>query len=130
MVRVYRLHSVHCTDLAIPSFKLLALYCIECGVKALLMQQYVVEQTEDLPEAAQIGHNAVEGLKLLNAPVSLLKLKDLRMMTTHKQPPQQQVSPATLHQALRYGIPVTCTAESTIEIARILEWLEGRFNEL
>ena len=94
------------------------------------MEQSVVEHTDDLPENARIGHNVVEGLMLLRAPVSLFGLKNLRMTTAHDRPPQQEVSATDFHQALRYGIPLTKVDESAAEISKILSWLEGKFNEL
>jgi hypothetical protein len=130
MAKAYRHQRGYCADLTIASYKLLALYCIECGIKALLMEQHVVEHTEELPETARIGHNIAEGLKLLHAPVSLHRLKDIKVMTAHIRPPQQVVSATNLHQALRYGIPVTLMPEITREISNILTWLEGRFNEI
>ena len=94
------------------------------------MEQNVVEHTDDLPESAKTGHNLTEGLMLLRAPVSLLGLKNLKVTTAHDRPPQQNILPKYLHQALRYGIPLTHVEETTAEISKILIWLEGRFNEL
>jgi hypothetical protein len=127
MGKAYRAHKKCCVDLTIPSYKLIALYCIECGLKALLMEEYRVDHTEQLPVSASIGHNLVEGLKLLRAPVALFKLKDLGMQTRHDRTPQQDVGATDLHQALRYGIPVNLEVESANEIQKILTWLEGKF---
>lgn len=125
MIKAYRHQRRHCTDLTVSAFRLLALYCIECGIKALLMRQSVVEDTDALPEDARVGHNLVGGLKLLHAPVSLYRLQNLGLMTAHDRPPQQEVSATNLHQALRYGIPHTKELEVITEIANILAWLEG-----
>ena len=88
------------------------------------MRENRVESSEDLPEAAQVGHDFVMALILLRAPITLLKIKELSIKTMHDRPPQQVVRPQELHQALRYGVLVDREAETIRELLKIIAWLE------
>jgi hypothetical protein len=129
LTKAYRRYKPYCADLSVTPYKLLALYRIECGLKALIMQQKRVESTNELPFDAEIGHDLMAGLRLLNAPATLFTMKTLRISTLHDRDPQQIVAPGNLHQALRYGIPTNLQVEISAEIEKITEWLEGKFNE-
>jgi len=129
LTKAYRDHRNHCSDLAVVVSRLIALYCIECGLKALILQERRVESTDELPSEAEIGHDLIAGLRLLKAPVVLFKIRDLVVMTRHNRNPQDRVAVKDLHQALRYGISTTLENEVSVEIANIMAWLEKRFNE-
>jgi hypothetical protein len=113
--------------MAVATSRLMALYCIECGLKSLILQDRRIESTDELPIEAEIGHDLVAGLQLLKAPVVLYKIKDFVIMTRHDQNPQDRVVVKDLHQALRYGIPYTLETEVTVAIGNIIAWLEERF---
>jgi len=129
LTRAYRLHKPFCTDLSVAARKLIALYCIECGLKALILRERLVESTDQLPTDAEIGHDLMVGLKLLKAPVTLFGMSKLQIKTCHQREPQETVHPKDLHQTLRYGIPVSLQAETATEITNIMTWLEGKLNE-
>ena len=129
LTRAYRHHRNYCTDLTVVAYRLIALYCIECGLKALILQQRRVESTDELPPEAEIGHDLIAGLRLLRAPVALFKIRDLPVFTRHDRDPQDRVVVKDLHQTLRYGISTTLEPAVSTEIANIVAWLEKRFNE-
>lgn len=126
LTKAYRLNKIFCRDLTAPSCRLIALYCIECGIKALIMTERRVESTENLPTDAQIGHDLMAGLRLLRAPRALFSLMRFEIRTLHDRDPQESVHPRELHQALRYGIPTNMETETAAEITKILQWLEGK----
>jgi len=129
LTKAYRSHKPFCSDISIPTRRLLALYCIECGLKALIMKARRVDSSDELPDEAVIGHDLLAGLRLLGAPAPLFGFTQLRIRTTHKKDPQQDLHVKELHQALRYGIPVNLQTEASTEITKILVWLEGKIDE-
>jgi hypothetical protein len=88
-----------------------------------------VDSSDELPDEAVIGHDLLAGLRLLGAPAPLFGFTQLRIRTTHKKDPQQDLHVKELHQALRYGIPVNLQTEASTEITKILVWLEGKIDE-
>jgi hypothetical protein len=121
MLKVYRVHKVHSGACNSASLRLILAYAVECGLKVLLMSHYKVTQYSDLPVEAQIGHDIRTGLKQLRATETIRFVR-----TNHGQDPQQDVPPANLHQAFRYGIPLTLTNEVTEDLQRVLAWIDAR----
>ena len=128
LTRAYRQSRRYCVDLSIDPHKLLALYCIECGLKALILREQRVESTDALPAEVEIGHDLLLGLTVLRAPASLFGLNRLRISTRHDKEPQQTVAPKNLHQALRYGIPMSLQTEVSRELSTLMAWLEEQFD--
>jgi hypothetical protein len=85
------------------------------------MNHYRVSEYSALPDEAQIGHDIRAGLKQLRAARTVRIVR-----TNHGQDPQQDVHPADLHQAFRYGTPLTLTNEVTGDLQRILGWIDSR----
>jgi hypothetical protein len=85
------------------------------------MSQHKVSQYSALPADAQIGHDIRAGLKQLRAVATVRVVK-----TNHGQDPQEEVHPADLHQAFRYGIPLISTSDVTEDLKRVVVWIETR----
>jgi hypothetical protein len=121
--KAYRNHRDQSGDCSTLSLRLLLIYSVECGLKAMLMRAHRVETYDQLPVASQIQHDIASGLKQLSAPPNLL----LRSVSTrHQKPPQESVHTSKLHQTFRYGIPIDDDAQVTGELRSILTWLNER----
>jgi hypothetical protein len=101
--------------------RLLLIYALECGMKALIMKERGAEITSELPLIINIGHDLRECLKALYAPPRLT----LRNTKT-KQKSKQDVRPSVLHQAFRYNIEVEDVTDITAELKEVHEWLKER----
>jgi hypothetical protein len=119
--KAYRQHRNHYGTCSSYPHRLLLVYCVECGLKALLMQFHRVDRYNQLPADLQVGHDIRAALKLLGAPPGL-SIRQAR--TAHGRPPQQPVTPGELHQAFRYGIPIDPQAEVTQDLQAVVMWIE------
>ena len=121
--KAYHRHRDHYEGCLSHPHRLLLVYCVECGLKALLMQLHRVDRYNDLPPQSQVNHDLRAALMLLGAPGSL---SIRQTTTTHNRAPQQCVTPGELHQAFRYGIPIEPETEIVGDLRAVVTWIEGR----
>ena len=123
MEKSHRIHRTSSNAGSSASQKLLLVYAVECGLKALLMHEHRVDTYSDLPEAAKINHDLREALKQLRAPASMR----VRTVTTrHQRNPQETVHPNELHQTFRYGIPIADETDVIADLNSVAEWIKER----
>lgn len=118
MEKAFRFHSALMGMCTTCSERLLLAYCVECGLKALIMRNERAELTSSL--RSPIEHDLRAGLAQLRAPRNL-GLHDVT--TTHRTP--QHVHPKNLHQVFRYGVNVNDENVIT-ELRAIAEWIRQK----
>ncbi len=121
LLKVYRQHKVLCGGCNSASFRLLLTYAVECGLKVLLMNYYKATEYSSLPSEAQIGHDIRAALKHLRSGATVRVVR-----TQHGQGSQEDVHPVNLHQAFRYGVPISLTAEVTDDLKKVIAWIDTR----
>lgn len=121
MERAFRTHcSYHGLNNS-SSHRLLLVYAVECGLKALIMQDRRVNDTQGLAPDYDISHDLREGLKLVRAP-RVLAIR--RTITKQKNP--QNVFPKELHQAFRYGIHIEDEPGVVDDLKKVVAWLKEK----
>jgi hypothetical protein len=121
--KAYRGHRGHYGQCSSHTHCLLLVYCVECGLKALLMRYHRVDRYTELPASSQVSHDLRDALMLLRAPANLV-IRPTK--TAHARVPQQPVASRELHQAFRYGIAVESQADVTADLEKIVTWIEER----
>ena len=116
----YRNHYGQCSS---HPLCLLLVYCVECGLKALLMRHHRVDRYSALPADSQVGHDLMAALIRLRAPANLTIR---RASTVHSRAPQQPITPNQLHQAYRYGIPIDPHSDINADLQTVVAWIEER----
>jgi hypothetical protein len=116
--RGFRFHSTAAGGCVSCSERLLLVYAIECGLKAMIMASQRVEITSALK--TQIGHDLREGLKQVGA-IHIFKLGNVQT----KQKVPQTVEPKQLHETFRYGIHINDDS-IVAELKKIMEWIRQR----
>lgn len=114
--RAFRFHLSLAGTCVTTSQRLLLVYAVECGLKALIMANEGVEITSRLK--TDIGHDIREGLKRLRSTLVV------RQVRTQQQVPQL-VQPRQLHEAFRYAILID-DQQVIPELIRVVEWIRQR----
>ena len=105
--------------------RLLLFYAIECGLKAILLQERKCKATDEFPRIVELGHDLNKLLSELGiGPTNPLLLPNA--IKVKSKPPRQPIDISGLHQVWRYGGQANDPPDDLLEqqLLKIIDWIQ------
>lgn len=123
--RAYRYHVQAYQTCKTPTnaHRLVLFYAIECGLKAILLQEAECQSTDQLPRIVDLGHDLNKLLSELRAAKTLTLPDNIKIQA---KTPRQPIAISELHQIWRYGVKAADPLDDHLEkgLLKVIDWID------